>query len=183
MAMLWRNFLLATRAVHYTNQQGVVCKKFINVYYPFTNDRDFARIAMTIHPEDSMYRRYYIHLYRRCHPRFAGIPYGDTLIPIRRPAINHKLSKILISKNLSIPKLTGSPQGRVRDPNGWSIWLEESGKLRDYVQSCLASAGLLDKTRADAYFKGIASGKVRGGGKLFHLASMAKWMTLSKSSL
>ncbi len=182
MAMLWRNFLLATRAAHYTNQQGVVCKKFINVYYPFTNDREFARTAMSIRPEDSMYRRYYLRLYRRCYPRYADIPYGDTLIPIRRPALNHKLSKILISKNLSIPMLTGSPRGKVRDPNGWSIWLEESGKLREYVRSCLASAGLLDETRADGYFKEIASGKTRGGGKLFHLASIAKWMTLPKSS-
>src|SRR5512146_3012511 len=101
MAMLWRNFLLANRGAHYTNQQGVVCKKFVNVYYPFTNDREFSRLAMSIHPKDSMYRRYYIRLYRRCHPRFAEIPYGDTLIPIRRPVLNHKLSKILISKNLS----------------------------------------------------------------------------------
>jgi asparagine synthetase B (glutamine-hydrolysing) len=182
MAMLWRNFLLATRAVHYTNQQGVVCKKFINVYYPFTNDRDFSRIAMSIHPEDGMYRRYYIRLYRRCHPRFAEIPYGDTLIPIHRPVLNHKLSKILISRNLSIPYLTGPHHGRVRDPNGWAIWLGESSKLREYVRSCLASAGMVDKSRADGYFKEIASGQVRGGGKLFHLASIAKWMTLPKSS-
>ena len=182
MAMLWRNFLLATRAVHYTNQQGVVCKKFVNVFYPFTNDRDFSRIAMGIHPKDAMYRRYYIRLYRRCHPRFAEIPYGDTLIPIRRPVLNHKLSKILISKNLSIPYLTGPHHGRARDPNGWAIWMEESAKLRAYVQSCLASAGMLDKTRADVYFKGIASGKIKGGGKLFHLASVSKWMSLSNST-
>lgn len=182
MALLWRNFLLANRASHYIVQQGVMCKKFANVYYPFTNDREFARTAMSIHPKDSMHRRYYIRLYRRCHSRFAEIPYGDTLIPIRRTVLNHKLSTILLSKNLSIPHLTGSPHGRVRDPNGWSIWLEESGRLREYVQSCLASAGMLDKTRADFYFKNIASGKVRGGGKLFHLASIAKWMTLSKTS-
>jgi asparagine synthetase B (glutamine-hydrolysing) len=182
MAMLWRNFLLATRAVHYTNQQGVVCKRFINVYYPFTNDRDFSRIAMSIRPEDAMYRRYYVRLFRRCHPRFAEIPYGDTLIPIRRPALNHKLSKILISKNLTIPYLTGTHHGKARDPNGWAIWLEESSNLREYVQSCLASAGMLDKTRADVYFNEIASGYIKGGGKLFHLASIAKWMTLPKTS-
>jgi hypothetical protein len=104
------------------------------------------------------------------------------LIPIRRPVLNHKLSTMLLSKNFSIPYLTGSPHGRVRDPNGWSIWLEESGKLREYVQSCLASAGMLDKSRADVYFRNIASGKTKGGGKLFHLASIAKWMTLSKTS-
>jgi asparagine synthetase B (glutamine-hydrolysing) len=181
MAMLWRNFLLATRAAHYTNQQGVVCKIFINVYYPFTNDREFARTAMSIHPEDSMYRRYYIRLYRRCYPRFADIPYGDSLIPIRRSVLNHKLSKFLISKNLSIPYLTGTHHGRVRDPNGWAIWLEESSKLREYVRSSLASAGLLDKSRAAIYFRDIASGRIKGGGKLFHLASIAKWMTLPKS--
>jgi asparagine synthetase B (glutamine-hydrolysing) len=181
MAMLWRNFLLTTRAVHYTNQQGVACKKFINVYYPFTNDRDFSRIAMGIHPKDSMYRRYYIRLFRRCHPRFAEIQYGDSLIPIRRPVLNHKLSKFLISKNLSIPYLTGTHHGRVRDPNGWAIWLKESSKLREYVQSCLVSAGFSDKSLADIYFRDIASGKIKGGGKLFHLASVAKWMTLSKS--
>jgi hypothetical protein len=96
--------------------------------------------------------------------------------------LNHKLSTILLSKNISIPHLTGSPHGRVRDPNGWSTWLEESGKLREYVQSCLASAGMLDKSRADVYFRNIASGKTKGGGKLFHLASIAKWMTLSKTS-
>ncbi|HZW37655.1 MAG: asparagine synthase-related protein [Deltaproteobacteria bacterium] len=180
MAMLWRNFLLANRGAHYTNQQGVVCKKFVNVYYPFTNDREFSRLAMGIHPKDSMYRRYYLRLYRRCHPRFAEIPYGDTLIPIRRPVLNHKLSKILISKNLSIPGVTGSPRGRTRDPNGWGIWLEESGKLRDYVRSSLASAGMLNRYRADFYFQGIASSKVKGGGKLFHMASVANWMALPK---
>jgi len=182
MALLWRNFLLATRASHYTVQQGVMCKNYANVYYPFTNDREFARTAMSIHPKDAMYRRYYIRLYRRHHPRYAEIPYGDTLIPVRRPVLNHKLSAILLSKNLSIPHLTGSPHGRVRDPNGWSIWLGESAKLRDYVRTCLASVGLLEKTRADAYFKEIASGRKMGGGKLFHLASIAKWMTLSKST-
>jgi asparagine synthetase B (glutamine-hydrolysing) len=178
MALLWRNFLLATRASHYTAQQGVTCRNYTNVYYPFTNDRDFARTAMSIRPRDSMYRRYYLRLYRRHHPRYAEIPYGDTLIPIRRPVLNHKLSTILLSKGLSIPHLTGSPRGRVRDPNGWSIWLAESGKLREYVRSCLVSGGLSDKSRADVYFREIASGKVRGRGKLFHLASIAKWTTI-----
>jgi hypothetical protein len=77
---------------------------------------------------------------------------------------------------------TGSPRGRVRDPNGWAIWLEESGKLREYVRSCLASEGLLDETRADGYFREIASGRTRGGEKLFHLSRIPKWMTLSISS-
>lgn len=182
MALLWRNFHWTTRVSHYTIQQGIMCKKYVNVYYPFTNDREFNRLAMSIQPKDAMYWRYYIRLYRRCHPVYAEIPYGATLLPIRRPVLNHKLSKILLSMNLSIPYLTGSSQGKVRDPNGWSIWLEESAKLRDYVQSSLESACMLDKSRADQYFKDIASGKIKGSGKLFHLASIAKWMTISKSS-
>lgn len=181
LALLWRNFLIANRASHYTVLQGVMCRRYLNVYYPFTNDREFARTAMNIHPKDSMYRRYYIRLYRRCHPRYAEIPYCDSLLPIRRPVLNHKLSSILLSKDLWIPHLTGSPHGRVRDPNGWAIWLRESGRLREYVRSCLSSAGLSDKTREDVYFRDIESGKTEGGGKLFHLASIAKWMTISKS--
>lgn len=181
IALLWRNFLMANRIPNYTIQQGIMCKKYINIYYPFTNDREFYRLAMRIQPKDSMYRRYYIRLYRRCHPGYAEITYGDTLIPVRRPVINHKLSGVLLSLNKSIPYLTGRSHDKVRDPNGWGIWLEESGRLRDYVYTCLESAGLLDKSRADNYFREIASGKIKGSGKLFHLASIARWMTISKS--
>ena len=180
IALLWRNFLVSNRVPHYTVQQGIMCKNYVNVYYPFTNDREFARVAMNIHPKDSMFRRYYVHLYRTCHPDFAAIPYGNTLIPLRRPVLNHKLSAILLSKNLSVPFLTGSSHGKHRDPNGWSIWLKESGKLREYVKTCLASAGFLNKSRADIYFKNVASGKINEEGGLFRLVSTAKWTTIPK---
>jgi len=179
LALLWRNLIFANRVPHMTVQQGEMCRRYVDIYYPFTNDRSFLKLALSIPPEAAAYRRLYIKLYRKRYPQYAKIPYGGTLIPIRRHVLNHKLSAILVSMNITIPVLTGSAKGKQRDPNGWGIWLAESRMLRDYVIENLRQGGIIDEKRAADHMDKIALGQVMGAGKLFHLTSIAKWISLS----
>jgi hypothetical protein len=161
-------------------QEGLQCRQSVNVYLPYSNDRDFCRILMCLPPKTVRYHRLYRKIYRRRHPQFARIPYVGSLLPVTRPAIQHKLSTIMVSQNKSIPLLTGKREGKPRDPNSWGIWLHESPKMREFIREGLLSGGITSEERCTRYLDDLAANRKRGTGKLFHIASIGKWMAMSK---
>ncbi|MEZ5359014.1 MAG: asparagine synthase-related protein [Candidatus Zixiibacteriota bacterium] len=179
VALLWRNFIYANRAPHMTIHQGLMCNRFVQVYYPFISDFRFHDMAFRLRPEDTAYRRLYRKLYCNCFPEFANIPYGASLLPLTRPNWNHKLAAMMASKHKSIPWLTAPTNGRPRDPNGWAIWMKESAKMRDFVSTALAEGGIIDRQRCDTFMQDVAEGRAQAGGKIFHVASLAKWHSFS----
>ena len=181
LALLWRNFLYANRGPYMTIHQGLMCNKFVMVYYPFTNDYQFHEMAFRLPPKDTAYRRLYIKLYRKCHPKFAAIPYGATLIPIKRPVWNHKVAGLLATQGKSIPVLTAPTNGRPRDPNSWAIWQKESEAMRSYIVENLRDGNMIEEKSCAAYLKALADGSKTGGGKIFHMVGLAKWRTLTST--
>ena len=180
LALGWRNFLMLNRIPHMIIQEGNQCRQSVNVYLPYSNDRDFFRILMSLPPARVRYHRLYRKIYRRHYPQYMSIPYAGSLLPINRPAVQHKLSMIMLSKGKSIPFLTGKVTGRQRDPNSWAIWLRESARMRDYVQSCLRRGGIFAEKNGTQYLEDIAAGRKHGGGKLFHMVSIARWKTIGQ---
>ncbi len=178
LGVLWRNFIYANRAPHLTIQQGQMCNAYVMVYYPFSNDTRFHDMAFRLNPADIAFRKFYRKLYRTCYPKFAEVPYGGTLLPIKRPGWNHKLAAIMASRGKSIPWLTSPTNGLPRDPNGWAIWLKESEVIRDFAASALSEGGIIDQSAYSSYMDDIRTGRKQGGGKLFHMASIAKWHAL-----
>jgi hypothetical protein len=183
LAILWRNFLLRNRMPHMTVQQAVMCRAAVNVYSPFSNDRDFTRLLLGIRPQDTAFAKLYIRMYRKLFPAYARIPWGASMIPINRPAFNHKLSSILMSKRVHIPWLTGPVDSHPNDPNSWGLWLRQSARMRESGISSLRAAGILDEQNAAAAAAEIAAGRRLGGGKLFHFASIARWIMLSRDTV
>jgi hypothetical protein len=93
-----------------------------------------------------------------------------------RPALQHRISAAAIGRGFGIPGVTGDAQGRRRDPNGWAHWLRHGAALRSAAQERLGAAGIL--RRDTGYFADLAAGRVRGSGKLFHAAAVARWLTI-----
>lgn len=179
LAILWRNFMTANRGAHAIAQQGVMCRSFVNVYYPFSGDLDYLCLQMRVKPEIAAYDRHFINIYRRRFPKYADLLYGDSLLPLRSSPLRHKLSSMIISKGWSIPFVTGNARGRERDANSWGAWLRQSPRLRETAAGFLREGGILDEKNSAAAFEAIASGTRKGSGKLFHLASIGKWISLS----
>jgi len=86
-----------------------------------------------------------------------------------------------MSKGVTIPFLTGNPKGRERDANSWNKWLRQSQLMRGMALGYLREGGILDEARGARTFDAIRLGTKRGGGKVFHLAGISKWIALSKS--
>ncbi|MEW6050262.1 MAG: hypothetical protein AB1644_04270 [Candidatus Zixiibacteriota bacterium] len=181
VALLWRNVLLNNRGPHMTILQSVMCRTSVNVYTPFVNDRAFVTLLMGLKPEYIAYHRLYLKVYRRRFPKYADLLWNASLLPVRRPVLNHKLSLALVARGITIPFVSGRAGGRQRDPNGWAIWLQESRALREYASDCLQKGAVLDSNRAANTFREIAEGRREGGGKLFHLAAVARWLALARS--
>jgi len=179
LAVLWRKFIAANRGPHNHVQQGVMCRSFVNVCYPFCADLDHHRLQLQVKPGTSTYDRQYIELYRRRFPKYADLPYGATLLPLRTSAFRQKLCRVILSKGWNIPYLTGKTYGRERDANSWGTWLRKSRRLRDMAAEFLREGGIIDEKNCAATFEFIASGTKKASGKLFHLASIAKWKSLS----
>jgi asparagine synthetase B (glutamine-hydrolysing) len=183
LAVLWRNFLLRNRVPHMTTQQAVMCRASVNVYSPFANDRDFTRLLLGIKPRETAFARLYIKMYRELFPDFARLRWGTSMIPINRPAFNHKLSSILLSKHLYVPLATSRTYGKPVDPNSWGVWLQRNARMREFGISSLRSAGILDETNAEVAVAAIAAGTRHGNGKLFHFASIARWLAFSRDTV
>jgi len=77
------------------------------------------------------------------------------------------------------PYLTGDPGVRERDANSWSKWLRQSRSMRDTVQSILREGGIDNGERSARISDEMGVGSRGGAGKIFHLASIAKWLALS----
>jgi asparagine synthetase B (glutamine-hydrolysing) len=179
VAILWRNFMTANRGTHAIAQQGVLCRCFVNVYCPFSGDRRYHWLQMETKPEAAAYDRLTGELYRRRFPKYGDLPNSDSLLPLRSSPFRHGLSSKIMSKGWSIPFVTGNTRGQERDANSWIIWLRHNQRLRETAAGFLREGGILDEQRCAAAFEAISSGTKRGSGKLFHLASIAKWISLS----
>ncbi len=179
LAILWRKYISSNRGPHQHAQQGVMCRSFINVYYPFCGDLDHHRLQLQVKPRVSAYNRQYIQLYRRRFPKYADLPYGSTLLPLRTSAFRTRLAFTLLNKGWNIPYLTGKTHGRERDANSWGAWLRNSQALRENTAELLRDGGIIDEKNIANTFKAIASGTKAGTGQVFHLASIAKWISMS----
>ena len=179
LAALWNNLVLANRSVHAITQQMVISRSFLNVYCPFSGDVDFLRMQRRIPPEAAAHDRIYIQMYRSRFPKYGSLPFGVSLIPLTRPPLLHKWSTILMSMGVHFPYLTGDPGVRERDANSWSKWLRQSRSMRDTVQSILREGGIDNGERSARISDEMGVGSRGGAGKIFHLASIAKWLALS----
>ena len=178
LAVLWNNLVLANRSAHAIVQQMVISRSFLNVYCPISGDLDFHRMQRRIAPEDAAYDRMYLRMYRRRFPEYGKLPYGVSLIPLNRSPFSHKWSTILLTKGLHIPFLTGNADFRERDANSWGKWLRQSRSMRDTVQAFLRDGGIWSGEKSSRVFDEMGIGVRGGSGKIFHLASIARWLTL-----
>lgn len=179
LAALWNRLILGNRGAHAIVQQMAIMRSFLDVYCPFSGDLEYLRLQWAIPPRRSAYKRTYVEMYRRRFPQYGKVPYGDSLLPLTRPPLLHKWSAILMSKHISVPFLSGDPKGRERDATSWNKWLRQSGAMRDTALAFLREGGILDEARAARTLETIRTGAARGSGKLFHLASISKWLAYS----
>jgi len=182
LATLWNNLVLANRSAHAIIQQKIITRSFLHVYCPFSGDVDFHRMQRTIPPREAAHDRCYLRMYRR-YPEYARIPYGATLLPLSRPALMHKWSTILMSNGLCVPFLTGRPNGRERDANSWGKWLRQSRTMRDTARAFLREGGILDEVNGFRKLERLPFGVQHGIGKIFHLATISKWLEISRRSV
>jgi asparagine synthetase B (glutamine-hydrolysing) len=179
LALLYRNFLMANRLPHSISQQGVMCRQFVKVAYPFTNDFEFIQLILKVKPEVVADRRFYIKLYKRHHPRYAAVPWGPSLLPLYRSFFFHKVSKKLLKRGLNVPGLTGNTKGLLLSWNNWQRWLHESATLRDVTAQGMHIAGIAD-TNINRTMLMIEKGTKDGNGKLMHLSAIGRWIKLAK---
>lgn len=181
VAILFRNFKIANRGRKAIVQQGVMTRQFINVYYPFA-DFDLMELLLKIKPTVTAYKKLYLSLYRYHFQSYSNLLYGKSLLPLKMSVLAHKLSENLLSKGISIPFITGRTSGKSLNPNNWHIWLKGSQLLRDKVISYLAcEGGIGDKRHLTLQMNRLATGEETGSGKIFHLASISKWLSMTKN--
>lgn len=179
LAVLWRRYISSNRGPHQHAQQGVMCRSFVNVFYPHCCDLNHHRIQLQVKPNISAYDRQYIEIYRRRFPKYADLPHGATLLPLHSSAFHSKLSLMLMSKGCHIPFLTGNTHGRERDANSWGTWLRKSQALRENAAEFIREGGIINEKNIANTFKAIASGTKAGTGQVFHLAGIGKWISIS----
>ncbi|NIS18107.1 MAG: hypothetical protein GWN00_09695 [Aliifodinibius sp.] len=182
LAILWRKFISANRGCHQHGQQGVQCRYFINALYPFCADLDHHITQIKVRPSISAYDRHVINLYRKRFRDYGKLPYGSTLMPLNTPAFRSKLCKVLISKGIHIPFLTGNPKGKERDANSWGRWLITSKSLRKAAKHFMDEGDITNSSNFDKSMTRIVNGELNGTGQIFHMASIARWIKLSSGS-
>ncbi|UCE67743.1 MAG: hypothetical protein JSU85_06995 [Candidatus Zixiibacteriota bacterium] len=183
LAILWRKYISSNRGLRQHAQQGVMCRSFINVLYPYCGDLKHHRVQLRVKPGVSAYDRQLIKLYRKRFPEYAAIPYGDSLLPLRVSAFRSRLSKMLISRSWNVPFLAGNTGGRARDANSWVVWLKKSRALRENAAGLIREGGIINEKGIANTFNDISTGKKSGTGQVFHLASIAKWISLSNKEI
>lgn len=175
LSLFFRDFLIANRGRHSIAQQAVMCRQHVEVGFPFTNDFEFLRTTLAMLPRTTAYRRYYMKLFRECFADFARIPYGATMLPLTRPPIFHRWASLLSSRGVSIPGVTGSTASRVK-PVNWNAWLSDSSLMREIVLRSLTSAGIGGSGLCDKVLKDAIRQRRLNGGKLMHIAGVARWI-------
>ncbi|HEQ98421.1 MAG TPA: hypothetical protein ENO22_03660 [candidate division Zixibacteria bacterium] len=182
LAILWRKFISVNRGCHQHGQQGVQCRSFVNVLYPFCADLDHHKTQLKVEPRVAAYDRQIIKLYRKRFPDYGNLPYGATLMPLNTPAFRSKLCGVLMSKGIHIPLLTGNPKGRERDANSWGRWLRTSKSLRETARCFINDGGIINSKTFDNSMARIENGDLVATGQIFHMASIARWIKLSRGS-
>lgn len=182
MAELRRNLMMANRSAHAIIQQGIMCRCFVRVYYPFVSDLAFLRMQMRFKPHQAAYNRPILRLFRKCYPDYGRIRYGASLVPLSAPPIRHQVSKQLIGRGLYIPWFSGNPHGRQRDANSWASWLRQSETLRQTAVEFMRQGGIVDELRAAKTLNAIRDNRIQASGKMFHMAAIARWIAMSSST-
>jgi hypothetical protein len=176
LELTWRTFKIRNRSAHSILQQAVLGREFADVFTPYGSDRDMVGLLLSLHPSVVAHRRLYHRIFRECLPRYAAVPWGSSLLPFSRPLVQHWASQALIARGKRIPGITGDTHGRQRDPNGWAVWLKQSGELRQAAAAPMRSAGAWNEGEGDRWLEDVAAGRARGGGKLFHVSAIARWL-------
>lgn len=176
LGLLYRNFLLHNRGLHAIAQQGVMCRSHLRPLYPFTNDRDLFNFCLRLTPESTAYRKSYVRLFKTQFPEYAKITYGDSMIALKYRPFVHGAYKLLARSEAAVFGVDNRKLKLSVSPNNWSWWLRNSERLRDKLTSDLTGSDIVDKRELDKFIVQIRNGEREGGG-LFHLASIAKWMS------
>jgi len=172
LALLFRNFKMTNRSLHYIMQQAVMCRPHLQVHLPLSNDFELLDTLLKLPPSTTAYRRFYVRLYRRHYPDYAKLLYGASLLPLRRSALAHKWSSILMSRGLAVPLLTGNAAGRTLHPNIWHRWLAGSQALRGKAVQLLSDTGVGKREGLKDQLEQVAQGRRQGSGDLFQLAGL-----------
>lgn len=178
VALLFRNFKIANRAIHAIAMQGVMTRQFVQVYLPFSGDLEYNDLMLNLDPKHVAYKKLYISLFKKHFPAYAELLYGHSKLPLKRSPFSHKWASRLNKKKLKIPYLTGNNFGLNQNPNNWNSWLKESPSLRDKAISYFNLDGIGNEENVKRIFKGIEEGSKKGSGKIFHLAGIANWLKL-----
>ncbi len=179
LARLWNRVVNANRNAHAIVQQAVISRIYVDVYMPFSGDVRFLKLQLQVRPERAAYDRLQADMFRRRYPAYADIPYGATLLPLRSSALRGKLSMMVMSKGWSIPGVTGNARGRMRDANSWAKWMAQSRTVGEVALSFLREGGIVDESKAARTLGRIQSGETRYPGRVFHLAAIARWLSMS----
>lgn len=176
VAILYRNFKIANRAIHAISMQGVMSRQFVQVYLPFSGDLHYNDLILNLDPEDVAYKKFYISLFKKHFPSYAELLYGQSKLPLKRSLLAHKWSSRLKKKGINIPYLTGNDFGLNQSPNNWDSWLKESPALRNKAINYFNADGIGNHEQVNKIIGGIADGSKQGSGKIFHLAGIANWL-------
>lgn len=174
LALLVRNFKISNRSLHMILQQGAMCRQFLQVYYPLSNDVPLLDMLLRIPLHMTAHHRLYIELYRRHFPDYANVPYAASLLPLKRSSLAHRCSEALLVRGRRVPFVTGRLSGSVLKVDKWATWLQGSDRLRGKAVTFLAEYGLADPGRLHGAMERIAQGTARGSGDLLMLAGLGR---------
>lgn len=179
VAILYRRFLMKNRARQAVSHQGVMCRQSIGVFYPFTNDNQLLDACLSLSPQTTAYRRYYIDLFRRQFSGYADIPYGGSMIPLRSNVWLHNYHKLAFKIAKSHPQVLAFTGRKAPvSPDNWSSWLRDSSSMREKIYETLVEAGVANPIRLANYMRNVGEGNISANGKLLHIATVAKWLAL-----
>jgi hypothetical protein len=182
LALLVRNFKIANRSLHGILHQGSMCRRFLQVYYPLSNDFSLLETLLKLEPRVTAYHTLYIDLYKRQFPAYAELPYATSLLPLKRPSWWHLWSKVLLERGTRVPFVTGNPSEKVLHVNKWDRWLKESSVLRAKTVTLLAESGLGNAERLASRMDEIARGQKSGCGDIANFAGLGSYLKLPLSA-
>jgi len=125
VALLVRNFFIANRSLRRTVHQGIMCRRYLQVYYPFT-DITLMEALFKLQPRHTAYRKLYLGLFRRHFPDYAELPYAASMLAPRRGSFWHGWSERYRGWK---KYFTNTPSWE----SHWQSWANESRLLRAKV--------------------------------------------------
>lgn len=175
-ARLVRDFKLRNRTIRYSNQQALMTRAFTTIFFPFAADLDFARLAIALPPDQVVYNKTYVPLFRRFCPAFGAVETNHSLLPVNAPPLAHRLFESLTT-NLRLREKHS--QFRFGGRADYISTLQVcSPALVDFVSRELDAAGVAHPRRTAAALEHGSS-----LGTIHHLLAIARWIAGSSTAV